>query len=157
MRETLVMSSALALLMGTGIAYADGNQTYNVQTGDSNSASIDQSAGSNNNVGYAADPVLQNGTLNSLTITQSGNDNSAGGDESSIPVSGSDPNAGIEQQGNENYLKIEQAGNHGDVGEITQTEDADATSHSSSNNLTINQESGSSGAIVRRVTRLRMA
>jgi hypothetical protein len=72
MRKTLVLSSALALLMATGAAYAGSSNTlYIDQEGGTNSANVQQSAGpGGNDIGSPASPFLQDGTGNSFTETQ---------------------------------------------------------------------------------------
>ena len=67
MRKTLVLSSALALLMGSGMAFAgDNNTLYIEQQGTGNVQFVQQGATDNNDTGLPGAPILQNGDNNSF-------------------------------------------------------------------------------------------
>ncbi len=83
MTKTLLLSSALALLMGSGLAYAGGNHTDLRQSGSGNSATIDQSGASGSdagkpNVDTRNFKLWQVGSDNTLDIVQTGPSNQIG-------------------------------------------------------------------------------
>lgn len=71
-RFAFVTATALSVLMA-GVAFGNSNNTlYIEQDGEGNSASITQSfGGGNNDIGTLADPVTQQGDLNSFTFSNS--------------------------------------------------------------------------------------
>jgi len=83
MKKLLLASTSAFVVAFASSAFAAGSSTTLQQTGDSQTANIDQSGGNSNVVGSATNPFTQqNGTGtggNSITITQTGNGNSTQG------------------------------------------------------------------------------
>jgi hypothetical protein len=167
MRKTLVLSSALALLMGIGVAYAGSNDAYMDQQGSYNNASINQSDGTNNKAGSAAHAITQihndaytwDTHYNTLSIVQSGNSNDVGLGTNSNPFGygyGIYQNEDYTNGGNSpepsqrNYIGIMQTSNGNSVGAISQY----TATHAGDNYLSISQ-SGNGGNRVGSVSQQR--
>ena len=75
--KRLFLASGSVLVLTAAGALADNNEAWLEQVGTNNSASIDQSLGSDNTAGRSGvdTSVGQDGDDNTLTLTQSGNDN----------------------------------------------------------------------------------
>lgn len=150
MKLKIVLSTASALALLTGAAWAGSNDAYLDQQGSHNNASIDQSDGTHNKAGSAANPITQirndayapSNKFNTLSIVQSGSSNSVGLGTNSNPFG---YGYGVYQ--NENYIlnsvnsiqrnviDIKQTSNGNSVGAISQYT---ATDHGD-NSLSIKQ------------------
>jgi hypothetical protein len=155
MKLAFSTATALALLMGT--AYAGGNnEAYLYQDGAFNSASVDQSGGSDNDAGSAAQNIIQRRTndpdqtgdtlkSNVLTIEQSGSHNAIG-----LGVNGNNFGhaAGVYQDedysqtshwgSQKNIIDIIQSSDHNTVGAVSQY----TATHVGNNSLTVTQGGG---------------
>lgn len=79
MKSTAMFAAATAIALVSGAAaLADGNLSHLSQTGDLNAALIDQSAGDGNHAGAASLAIRQNGRQNRLGFEQSGDRNEIG-------------------------------------------------------------------------------
>jgi hypothetical protein len=87
----VLASSSLLILMSSAAALADNNISYLDQDGTSNSASVTQS-GDNNDAGAAGLEMTQLGFRNRLTINQAGSNNDIG-----LGVNANDATSGIQQ------------------------------------------------------------
>ncbi|MBP0441055.1 beta strand repeat-containing protein [Tianweitania sediminis] len=136
-----VLLAATALTMIGGAAWAQSNSTYIYQgefggVGTLNVAVVDQTGGTNNKAGDAADNLLQNGDQNEMRITQSGSQNTVG----TVPT-------GVEQKGLLNKLTVTQSGTQNSVKQIDQSApSAIGLVGTHTNVLTINQ-AGKSGVV----------
>ena len=116
MTKTLLVSSALALLIGSGLAYAGSNTSYLRQNGNDNTGQITQSGTGNragtNNYGNNEEKIIQSGDSNSLSISQVGNHNVVGQGPDGDGQGGTGT-SGVRQTGDRNAITIEQdGGNH---------------------------------------------
>lgn len=137
--KLLVATTAHALLVG--VAWADNNEVFLDQFGANNSATIDQSSGSDNRAGLrdaSNQRIEQDGDRNILTITQSGNSNAIGANG---PASVKDVLGDFEQLGNQNLSEIVQSGNDNGLREVRQY--SNGTETSQKNALTIVQSGNS--------------
>lgn len=128
MKIRLLMATATAasVLMTAGALAA--NTTYLTQTGDTNSASVDQAAGEGNIVGSAAKPATQQGNNNVLVVNQT--------NLSSLGVPTSDFPNGVTQLNHRNLLTVTQ--NQSVVRQVQQT-GATGAPTGTTNELTITQ------------------
>ena len=162
MRRTLLFSSTLVLLMGAGVAYAGSSNTlYIDQSGDGNTANVDQSNGpGGNDIGTPGDPVNQTGNNNSFNFSNAGccNTNNRYNNDVNKAEQVGDNNwlnihvwnlahdnvvSDAQQLGNTNRLLIEQNGsNYGTVGTILQDGDVNSAyiGQGGSNNTVSNVE-----------------
>lgn len=139
-----ITTVAVTFLLVAGGAHAGGDNLANVaQTGDRNSALIDQSAGNHNRAGASGLALRQSGSDNFLSITQAGNHNRIG-------VRGD----GLLQQSNRNKATIEQKSDRNRVGEVIQTGISSGVGSDFRNTLSITQQGGN-GNLVRRVEQTR--
>ncbi|MFN3721726.1 MAG: beta strand repeat-containing protein [Paracoccaceae bacterium] len=80
--SNILFATASVMALSVTSALADNNEAWLTQTNNGHSASIDQSAGSNNQAGRSGLQVVQLGEFtllgNTLSITQSGNNNDIG-------------------------------------------------------------------------------
>ncbi|OWU84115.1 hypothetical protein ATO6_13690 [Oceanicola sp. 22II-s10i] len=131
-------------------AFADENNAYLDQSGPGNTASIDQSGGSRNDAGsasgsieqFAGQPLTQ---VNTLTIVQSGDDNSIG----LTPLGSS--GTGFRQQSqktNGSSADILQASNDNVIGSVFQSTRFGG-SYQSGNTLTVEQSGGDGNTIAK--------
>lgn len=126
-RVLMATATAASVLMTFGALAA--NNAYLTQTGDGNSALVDQAAGEGNNVGSAAKFATQQGNNNALTVTQT-NLSSLG-----VPDSYT---LGVKQLNHRNVLTVTQ--NRGTVSQVQQTGGSNsALVTGTSNELTITQ------------------
>jgi hypothetical protein len=103
MRKTLILSSALALLMATGAAYAGSSNTlYIQQSGSLNTANVHQSGAEQYNQTSSGNDI---GTL-SAPVTQSGTDNYLGYDNSGYGAGSDNDIVKLKQDGNSNYFQV---------------------------------------------------
>ena len=112
----LVLATASALVLATGLAHADSNFANVEQNGSGNDGMVTQGPGDFNAMGtgdhLAPGAALQKGADNDLTITQSGSNNEVGttGD-------------GFDQIGNRNKATIAQSSDFNSVGEVQQVDE----------------------------------
>jgi hypothetical protein len=126
MNFKLALSTATALGLLMGAAYADDNQNYLTQSGGNNNAFVDQTGGGGNVVGTSGDPALQHGDYNNVDVTQS--------DGSTLGVAGT-YTGGVDQIDDYNVLAVDQK--NGRIQEVQQTGADGATNVT--NTLTITQ------------------
>ncbi|MDE4276369.1 hypothetical protein PXK58_19015 [Phaeobacter gallaeciensis] len=142
LKTILVASTAMAL---AGAAWADNNEAWLDQIGSNHSAMINQAAGSNNKAGANGNSVTQsslNTSLgNTLTITQSGDDNDVG--------------LGVILNRNSGFFQLNQSG-QGSTATVSQTSNGNSivtinqvarTGNFIGNSLTVTQEVGDDNSI----------
>lgn len=117
--KTLILSTAVGLVLATGALAGDNNTVYLEQDGDSNVSSVKQNGGSNNDIGTVGDPVTQDGEGNSFSFT---NELSGGGSNNDIVKA--------EQVGDDNNLNVQSwnIGNNNLVQDIQQIGDLNRAS-----------------------------
>ncbi|WP_141101987.1 hypothetical protein [Oceanicola sp. 22II-s10i] len=105
--QKLMASVALATLGMSAAGYAgDENETFLVQSGSDNSASVAQQDGNGNTAGlFGSLAMMQDGDFNDLVVTQTGNNNAVG-----------DLGPGVDQIGDRNAAVIGQNTNRNRVG-----------------------------------------
>ncbi len=149
MKLKLFSATALGLVLATA-AYADSNEAYITQSGDSNSAGITQGSGATtgNKAGRLGDPMSQSGNNNVLTILQEGDAGKIGvksGTDSYItPDSTPNPQFTITYQGVEqtssgagsNTASLTQDGTGAEIGELRQTASGSAGGNSTTTDQT---------------------
>jgi len=112
-------ATAIGLLMATGAAYAgSGNYSYLSQTGTSQTATITQSGGSNDKLGFGGPFIQENGTgtgHNTLFVNQNSNGGSGLPNLASFVASGGGNSATGWQSGSTNYGEIDQMGSNSSV------------------------------------------
>lgn len=132
-KMTLAASTALTLSMTS--AYADSNKAYLDQNGNDNSASIDQSLGSNNKAGASSQKVTQNGNWNTISIDQSGSNNSIGlGANTDSGLGVTQTRASTTSTKNSNKMTLTQTSDNNQIGSAVQSSSAQGF-----NTLTISQ------------------
>lgn len=141
-----LLTATTALTLSMGAAYAgSGNEAYLDQNGASNSASVDQSAGNNNEAGSSVQNMTQIGELNSLTIKQSGNNNDIGlGANADSAAVGLKQTQNGSPSGTRNSMSVTQTSDGNVVGSAVQTAGG---SHGVGNRLTIAQGGGGGNTI----------
>lgn len=145
-KDTIAATAAI-LLLASASALAGDNSTRLHQSGNLNSALVDQKQGSGNLVGTDGLPVRQDGDRNALEFTQSGDRNAIG--------TGA---GGFLQQSNRSTATILQSSSGNSVVEVLQTGIASSTGTHRRNTLSIAQQGGN-GNVVESVvqTRTRLA
>lgn len=142
LKTILVASTAMAL---TGAAWADNNEAWLDQIGSNHSAMIDQAAGSNNDAGASGNPIKQRSQFtalgNTLTITQSGDDNDVGLD---VIVNRGSGFFQFNQSGPGSTATVSQTSNGNSIGTINQVA---RTASATGNSLTVTQEVGDDNSI----------
>ena len=138
-RLAVLATAATGSIAMASLAYAASNEAFIAQSGNNNAASVDQtSAGGTadrNKLGSTSDAVLQNGSSNSLDVTQSGSDNAIGllGD-------------GVDQTGANNSFEALQATDNNVIGSVQQIEST-AAGADGINDLRIKQQVGNANTI----------
>ncbi|WP_119307503.1 beta strand repeat-containing protein [Cohaesibacter haloalkalitolerans] len=138
-RLALMATAATSAIAMAGLAYAANNEAFITQQGTNNSASVDQTntggTADRNKLGSASDTVLQNGSSNSLDVTQSGSDNAIGllGD-------------GVDQTGANNGFEALQATDGNIIGSVQQIENT-AAGADGANYLRIKQQVGNANIV----------
>lgn len=139
-KRVLMVTTAMTLPLSA--ALADGNEAFLSQSGPANSASVDQSAGDNNKAGSSGKVMRQRAgqgpeTANTLTILQSGSNNSIGLDGSGVDQ--------YAQKSNGNTASVSQLSDGNTVGSITQVTRFGGA-YASGNSLTVTQGVDTTGA-----------
>ncbi|WP_319499270.1 hypothetical protein [uncultured Cohaesibacter sp.] len=138
-RLALLATAATGSIAMAGLAYAANNEAFIAQSGNNNAASVDQTntggTADRNQLGSASDAVLQNGSSNSLDVTQSGSDNAIGllGD-------------GVDQSGANNGFDALQATDDNIIGSVQQIENS-AAGADGTNYLRIKQQVGNANTV----------
>lgn len=105
LRIAISTATALGLLAFTGAAMAGGNKAYTDQQGQSNDGTIWQDQTSGSEVGSALNPILQDGSRNSLVIDQDGTNQKVGAAGGDFEQNGVYNHADVLQQGSGNNLQ----------------------------------------------------
>lgn len=132
MKKTLLMGTAMVMLMSAGTAYA-GNIADVLQIGTDNTGSIDQNGGDGN-----VSRVKQDGNDNTASIQQDGDKNIAGRNNNTNPIYGK-----MWQTGNDNSIDVLQTGNNNGI--VARTGTGNFYQNGDRNEASITQH-GSGGA-----------